>query len=169
MLYSDLRLRKQSAIPSLMPRLSFHLLVFASLAGAATTNSATDGFFDDFTGVGLDTSRWLVAEKQWGGDNGGVIHENVSVSNGQLHLTGHGDRYAGRVNGVDHDGARVARVTRTGGAIATRNCDASGRYEVRLRLPTQTGACWAIWPFHYEEGYEGDPLYDELGMAMNDG
>jgi len=148
------------------PRMSCSCIRPLSLAVLASTTAwapATEVFYDDFTGASLDTSRWLIAEKQWGGDNGGIVHENVSVSDGLLHLTGHGDLYTGHVQGVDHDGARLPRVTRVGGAIATKNYYASGRYEVRLRLPIKTGACSAIWPFHYEEAYEGDALWDELG------
>ena len=40
----------------------------------------TEAFFDDFSGNALDTGKWLVAEKMWGGWNGGVVPENVSVS-----------------------------------------------------------------------------------------
>ena len=46
----------------------------------------TETFFDDFSGDALDTGKWLVAEKMWGGWNGGVVPENVSVSSGTLKL-----------------------------------------------------------------------------------
>lgn len=117
-------------------------------------------FYDDFQS-GL-SDAWLIAEKQWGGDNGGVVHQNISVTNGSLFLWGNGDRYTGDVYGVNHDGHPVDRKTRVGAAIATSNYFASGRYEVRMKLPAQIGSCSAIWTFHYEEAYQGSALYTEL-------
>ena len=29
--------------------------------------AAEDGFFEDFSGTRLDSGRWLIAEKNWGG------------------------------------------------------------------------------------------------------
>ena len=141
--------------------LCLRLLPFVLAAAPAL---ADDVFFDDFTGTALNSSAWLYAEKAWGagGNNGGVVHDNVSVTDGVLRLEGHGDNYTGPVPGVDKYGARVARVTRVGAAIATTNYFASGRYEVRLQLPQHLGAVAALWPFHYEEAYFNSPLYSVL-------
>ena len=108
-----------------------------------TTLSET---FDD----GLDTDRWLLSNKAWGGDNGGVTPQNISIvddtDNGEairaLRLEAHGDLYAGDViaNG---------RSTRVGAAISTREYFASGRYTVRARVAPALGAVTAFWPFHY--------------------
>jgi hypothetical protein len=102
--------------------------------------------FDD----GLDTDRWLLSNKAWGGDNGGVTPQNISIvddtDNGEpiraLRLEAHGDLYDGAVfaNG---------RSTRVGAAIATREYFASGRYTVRARVAPASGAVTAFWPFHY--------------------
>ncbi len=149
-------------------RLAFLFVLAQSCAGAA------DVFFDDFNDSSLNSGAWLVAEKAWGagGNNGGVVHDNVSVTNGCLRLEAHGDNYTGAICGVDNYGQRVTRVTRVGAAIATTNYFASGRYEVRLQLPRHYGAASAIWTFHYEEAYAGTPLYDVLaalgGVSKND-
>lgn len=122
-------------------------------------------FYDGFNGPGLDTNRWIVMKQQWGVNNGGVVPDNVVVSNGVLHLIGHGDLYAGPVHGVNKKKQRADRVTRVGAAIETADYFASGRYEVRMRLPRELGACSAIWTFHYEEAYPGTPLYGKLSQA----
>jgi beta-glucanase (GH16 family) len=126
---------------------------------------ASAQFFDDFDGSQLDTNRWVVMQKAWGIKNGGVVRENVSVSDGVLHLTGHGDLYTGLVQGVDRKGHQIDRVTRVGAALYTSNYYASGKYEVRLKLPSHLGACSAIWTFHYEEAYPSDPLYPVLARV----
>ncbi|MDP3972292.1 MAG: carbohydrate binding domain-containing protein [Candidatus Nanopelagicales bacterium] len=110
---------------------------------------------EDFDGPGLNSGDWLIANKGWGGDNGGVVPANVSVSDGVVHLAANGDRYEGQVVGLG------GRKTRVGAAIVTRNYFASGRYEVRARVPRQEGACTAFWSFHYLEYQTGQPEYYE--------
>ena len=112
----------------------------------------TEAFFDDFSGDALDTGKWLVAEKMWGGWNGGVVPENVSVSNGTLKLEGHGNLYTGDVQGCNKN---LPAGIRTGAAIATRDYYASGCYEVVAKVAPVLGACSAIWTFEYEE-YDKD-------------
>lgn len=77
---------------------------------AEAGSDADDIFYDDFTGSRLDTNKWLIAEKNWGGTvtengetvdyNGGVVSENVAVRNGNLFLTGLGDLYEGEQKGM---------------------------------------------------------------------
>lgn len=110
---------------------------------------------EDFDGPGLDRDKWLIADKGWGGDNGGVVPQNVSIADGKLRLAANGDRYSGPV--VGHGG----RKTRVGAAIVTRDYYASGRFEVRARVPRQQGACTAFWIFHYLEHQPGEPEYYE--------
>ena len=121
-----------------------------------------DVLYDDFSGDSLDSSKWVVAEKSWGGNNGGVVPQNVSVSGGTLKLEGHGNLYKGDV-------PSYANLTkggvRTGAAIASREYYSSGSYEVRAKVAPVLGACSAIWTFEYEEYYPGDPEYIASGAT----
>ena len=113
--------------------------------------------FDDFS-TGIDPTRWLLADKAWGGDNGGVVPANVDVVDGIVRLSAHGDRYTGDVTG--HGG----RNTRVGAVIVTRDYYASGHYEVRARVPQVLGAASAFWSFHY---IEYSPSQAEYWMEPN--
>ncbi|MGB0969565.1 MAG: family 16 glycosylhydrolase, partial [Mycobacterium sp.] len=108
--------------------------------------------FDDFTN-GLDPENWLIADKAWGGSNGGVIPDNVEVVDGVVRLRAHGDDYTGDVLGHGD------RATRVGATIVTRDYFASGRYEVRARVPQVLGAASAFWSFHYIEYHPTQPEY----------
>ena len=123
-------------------------------------NNTSDVFYDDFNGNTLDTNKWLIADKSWGGNNGGVVPENVSVSNGTLKLEGHGNYYKGNVKGHNQPTG-----IRTGAAIATRNYYSSGSYEVVAKVAPELGACSAMWTFEYEEYYPGDPEYEASGKT----
>lgn len=110
----------------------FAALVVSTMICSApvyAANNTADVFYDDFNGTTLDTSKWLIADKSWGGNNGGVVPENVSVSNGTLKLEGHGNKYKGNVKGHNQPTG-----IRTGAAIATRNYYSSGSYEVVAKL-----------------------------------
>lgn len=111
--------------------------------------------FDDFDGNSIDTDKWLVVKKAWGGNNGGCVPENVSVSDGTLKLEGHGLNYSGNVPGIKRPDGKL-----TGAAIATKQYYASGSYEVKAKIAPELGACSAIWTFEYEEVYEGEPGFD---------
>ena len=114
----------------------------------------TDVLFDDFNGP-LDPATWLVVDKAWGGDNGGLVPENVELKDGLLLLHAHGDEYTGDVIGHND------RKTRVGSGIATRDYYASGRYEVRARIPDDLGAASAFWTFHYIEHFPSEVEYWE--------
>ena len=123
--------------------------------------SAAGEFFDDFSN-GFDTSKWLIAKKQWGGTNvnGGVIPQNVSISSdGVLVLTGNGDLYTGSLRGINKDGSVRADGKRTGACVVTKDYFASGSYEVRMKVLPRLGTCSALWTFFYYEAYHRDPLY----------
>ena len=93
-------------------------------AAAAPMNAAaetSDIFYDGFSGTQLDTGKWLIAEKNWGGTvtengrtvdyNGGVLAENAAVRNGSLLLTGYGSRYEGAVRGINRfEGAALTAL-----------------------------------------------------------
>ena len=135
---------------------------------ASTSESREEVFFEDFTGDSLDTDRWLIAEKNWGGTvtvdgvtedyNGGVIAENVAVRDGVLVLTELGNDYTGELRGINRDKSRRDDGKRCGGAIATRDYFGSGSYEIRARIAPELGCCSAMWTFEYEEKYSGDQL-----------
>lgn len=122
-------------------------------------------FFDDFSSGSLDSDQWLVSEKAWGGDNGGVSPLNVQLVRDMdgdeeiiaLRLGANGDLYDGS---IEHNG----RKTRVGAAIATRDYYASGRYEVRARVAPEQGVCTAFWPFHY---IDYQPAQDEYWHEPN--
>ena len=127
---------------------------------ASPPTPQTNVFFDDFSSGTLSPEKWLISSKAWGGDNGGVSPENVTLvedtDNGQpiiaLRLEAHGDEYTG-----DH--IHNGRTTRVGAAIATREYHASGRYEVRARVAPEYGTCTAFWPFHYIDHRMGEAEY----------
>ena len=121
----------------------------------------TEVLFDDFSGP-LDPERWLIVDKAWGGDNGGLVPENVELSDGKLLLRANGDDYTGDV--VGHGD----RSTRVGAGIATRDYYASGRYEVRARVPQVLGAASAFWTFHYiEYGPNDEGFWEEPSKIRN--
>ncbi|MCR4643922.1 MAG: family 16 glycosylhydrolase [Oscillospiraceae bacterium] len=142
------------------------------LPGAA----AEDSFYDDFSGQKLNTDKWLIAEKNWGGTieengttvdyNGGVIAENVALHDGNLILTGYGDRYEGAVRGINRDGTRRADGRRCGGAIATKDYFGSGSYEIRARIAPELGCCSAMWTFEYEEQDDGSIVNHEIDIEF---
>lgn len=117
--------------------------------------ATTAMFYDDFS-TGLDPTKWLVPDKAWGGDNGGVYHTNVHRgTSGGIVLEGHGDTYSpDAAHAGDPRGGR-----RVGAAIVTRSYYASGLYEVRAKVPPELGACTAFWPFHYIGYSNGDAGY----------
>ncbi|MDF2987909.1 MAG: hypothetical protein K0R50_3419 [Eubacterium sp.] len=140
-------------------------------ADSTTVTKTSEIFYDDFDGNTLNTDKWLVAKKNWGGYekdnegniisnyNGGVVPENVSLENGVLKLEAHGNNYTGDVKGVYRSGRERADNIRVGASIATKDYYASGRYEVNMKIPDELGACSAIWSFNYRE------LYDEASLA----
>ena len=115
--------------------------------------TAKPTFFEDFSSPTLDKNKWLIANKAWGGANGGVVPENVSIANGVAKLQANGDRYTGSVNGLG------GRKTRVGSSLVTRDYYASGKYEVRAKVPRTLGACTAFWSYHYIEYTPSQPEY----------
>lgn len=117
--------------------------------------------FENFDGP-LDPDRWLIVDKAWGGDNGGLVPENVELSDGKLLLHANGDAYTGEVIGHGD------RTTRVGAGIATRDYYASGRYEVHARIPQVPGAASAFWTFHYiEYGPKDESYWEEPSKIRN--
>lgn len=124
---------------------------------AQTTQTLVEEFDD-----GIDPDKWLIVDRAWGGDNGGLIPENVSFADGVLKLKAHGDRYSGTQEG--HGG----RTTRVGAGIATRDYYASGKYVVRAKIPAELGAVSAFWNFHYIEHFpDEDDYWQEPSRIRN--
>ncbi len=116
----------------------------------------TRPLFDDFEGETLDARKWLIARTQWGGKNanGGVVPDNIHLKPGRLIIEGLGDKYIGPVRGVRRIGGKISPIgdgRRTGACLVTRDCYASGRYEVRMKVPQNLGVCTALWTFNYNE------------------
>lgn len=109
---------------------------------------------------------WDVCNKAWGSDNGGCSARLVSIGSQAL-MRAHGDLYDGyRTYGVDRLGNPTGRKTRVGSCLVTRQYFLPGRFDFWVTVPPDTGACSAVWGFHYEEAYPGDNLWREL---LNDG
>lgn len=146
------------------------LALFIIISSVSVTYAADSsaGFYDDFSGFDLDSSKWLTAEKNWGGTvnengekvdyNGGVIAENVHLQDGKLIFTGCGNLYEGAKRGINRNGTYRANGKRCGGAIATKEYFASGSYEIRAKIAPELGCCSAMWTFEYEEDYSGDDV-----------
>ncbi len=146
------------------------LLLSVQSPPTPTAAYQTDVFFDDFDGTELDSDKWLVAFKQWGGANanGGVHPENVSVDNGKLIIEAHGNNYTGDLMGINKDYSVRSDGKRVGGAIATKDYFASGDYEIRMKVVPQYGVASAIWTFQYAEYYPGDPEYIDKPVGGED-
>lgn len=111
-------------------------------------------------------SLWDVCHKAWGGDNGGCSADLVSIGS-HASMGAYGDLYDGRYEcGVDRLGNPTFRKTRVGSCLVTRQYFLPGRFDFWVTVPPDTGACSAVWGFHYEESYPGDNLWREL---LNDG
>lgn len=164
-----MRKLKKFFIAKSLTLLSAAVLLFNIVPLTATAeDERSDVFYDDFSDSFLDTDKWLIAEKNWGGTvtsdgvkqdyNGGVIAENVALRDGTLVLTGLGNSYRGKLRGINRDKSRRADGMRCGGAIATKDYFGSGSYEIRAKIAPELGCCSAMWTFEYEEKYSGDDV-----------
>lgn len=115
---------------------------------------------DDWT---IKTSL-MVAHKGWGGLNGGVIAQNVHFNreNGTMDMYACGDLYTGEKLGVDLHGELNGINKRMGACLVTRDYFGPGSYRVLMKPLQKSGACNALWTFHYEEAYPNTPLWDDL-------
>jgi beta-glucanase (GH16 family) len=148
------------------------LFAFAHLSAGVSQSETQAVFFDDFTASVLDSAKWLVVEKNWGGQvagadyNGGVVRENVQIRDGRLLLFAAGNRYEGPLRGINRDGTRRADGKRVGAAVATRDYFGSGRYEARMRIIPRLGVVSAIWTYHYEEVPGGKTINHEIDIEV---
>jgi len=140
------------------------LLMLSGILSMPVSAQENDVFYEDFSGAYLDSDKWLIAYKNWGGQvdgtdyNGGVIPENVRLEDGKLILTGYGNQYTGDVKGINRDKSERETGQRVGAAIATKDYFASGSYEISAKISPELGVCSAMWTFEYEEDYSNDDL-----------
>lgn len=171
--------RRPAAVLALALTAATTLAVLATAAPPAAADQVV--FFDDFNGTTIDTTKWVPGLHQWGGNNNGVVPENLSVrtvsDNGQnigvLVAQANGTRYTGPVRGVKSTNAAYEigdprRYTRqatgqlSGGLVWTQQRFGAGRYEVRMKNLPRPGGCSCIWNY-YEPG--GDD-YTEIDIEM---
>jgi hypothetical protein len=120
--------------------------------------------------------------KGWGGANGGVVAENVSIGPDNsgttvLVLESHGDNYAGTVQGVDSLGNPKYNpngtpwVKRVGAVVVSKDYYCFGRYEYEAKVVQVLGVASAFWHFHYQEIFPDDPRWDsyinDLGLRTS--
>lgn len=123
-------------------------------ATSSKVQIAADGsFFDDFNN-GIDQGLWSIVKQAWGGNNNGVIPENVNyTSDGILVLTANGDYYVGDVNN--------GNGKRSGGCLITNHIVGPGSYEVRMKVLPRLGTCTAMWTY-FNDGARNHEIDIEL-------
>lgn len=137
------------------PKFFLAFVFFSNISVTIFADNAGAGFYDDFSS-GIDEGRWEKVNKQWGGNNGGVVPANVVWQQSRDHaldLVGHGDLYQGSAIGANN------MMTRVGASIATRDEYASGNFTICAKLPTVLGAVSAFWLYDYAELSKGDVGY----------
>ncbi|MGL5514989.1 MAG: hypothetical protein ACRDBM_17380, partial [Sporomusa sp.] len=120
-------------------------------------------FHDDFTDLSNLSNDWELANKSWGGDNGGCAAQMVRIQEGEIHCTAYGDNYSGTdFFGVDRNGNPNGKQNRVGSCIVSKHYYLPGIFKFKCKYPLLIGACTAIWLFHYEEACFPDILWDEF-------
>lgn len=120
-------------------------------------------FFDDFTD-GVKKENWFIGDQAWGGNNGGVVPENVSYTDdGVLLLRGNGGHYQqNEIKGVGD----VKDGCYTGAALISNFLVGPGRYEIKMKVLPRLGACTAFWTYAYE--YDNE-LNHEIDIELPGG
>lgn len=140
-------------------------------ASVLRPSGTAESFYDEFGG-GLDPEKWLIVEKNWGGQvngedyNGGVVRDNVEIAGGKLVFRAMGNRYVGPLRGINRDGSRRSDGRRVGAAIATKRYFGSGRYEVCMKIIPRTGVASAMWLFYYNERPDGKIENHEIDIEF---
>ena len=133
---------------------------------------------DDFTNRALTLNTWELAHKSWGWGpkkdpdgnplpprNGGVAAQLVDITSGEVRCYGQGDLATQGAYGVDMLGFPLAdnmacKIKRVGSCIISKEYYAPGVFNFWCKFPQHTGACAAIWTFHYEEIYPDNPMWN---------
>lgn len=162
------------------------------LAATPLPSTAKLALDEDWATGKIDPQKWYVPRKKWGNGNHGVVPENVNITQepvfgkdkNVLICTAHGDQYDGPVTGM------WGKKQRVGGVIVSKDFFASGRFEVVMKIgsdtphaggpqdPTQPqGTVPAIWTYgyrfvkvareHKDQFVESEPLYNPHMPAYN--
>lgn len=127
-------------------------------------------FVDGFDGRSLDGTKWLVGDTSWSGFQVGSTclrdsDRNVSVRNGQLHLTARREKK--ELTCASPAGDFTTRYT--GGHVATRGRFAQtyGRFEVRASYPASQvpGLHAGFWMYPERHTYGAWPASGEIDVA----
>lgn len=122
----------------------------------------SESVFDDFNDIQHTKNIWSVCHKSWGGANGGCVSQLVKIERGIVHCYAYGDQYNGENTfGVNRIGLPTGRKTRIGSCLVSKKYFTPGIFRFKCKYPNLTGACCAIWLFHYEEAYPGDDIWEE--------
>jgi len=128
---------------------------------------------DDFDGDALDTSKWTPEESCWGGGNQErqcytARPENISVSDGVLHLIAKPESYTGPLYPAHSEDAGDEQATQaytSGKVITLGKADWTfGRISARIKLPAGQGAWAAFWMMPVENYYGQWPLSGEFDI-----
>ncbi len=117
--------------------------------GVCRIGGSRDGFYENFNGSALDSSRWLIAHGPFAfagaSARGGFARDNVQVRDGALRLLVRGDRYEGSVRSIEASGTPLTSGKRSAAAIASRDLFGSGTYQAQGLLTGPSPVEVAIW------------------------
>ncbi len=128
---------------------------------------------DEFEGVVLDSARWRAEESCWGGGNNErqcytARAENVSVSDGLLHLSARREQFTGPTMPPELAASPNPQMSRsyTSGKIRTRGLASwrYGRVEFRARVPRGQGMWPAVWMMPADNFYGAWPRSGEIDI-----
>jgi hypothetical protein len=157
----------------------------------------TTPWIEDFSDIDRIRQNYAVLQRAWGGENRGVVKENVRYDavNEELIIAAHGDQYTGPIRGCDRfgnvltdeyiaendirdfvcAGAPIEQrpvmtnpYFRKAGVIAFNKRTGYGKYRVTAKFPNFTGCVYAFWTFFYNEVYEADDKWDFYTSSNRD-
>lgn len=109
--------------------------------------------------LGIDKDNWVVANRKWSVNNGGVLYQNVHhVKDRYVAFQANGDNYQGDLIGIDYQGGK-----RTGGAIYSKKAYGPGSFEVEAKIMPRIGAATAFWTY-FNDGTTNSEIDIELGI-----
>lgn len=114
-------------------------------------------FSDEFNGVAIDPSKWIIREGLIRNPNDELQcyrKENVDVSNGSLHLIARKEDFIGH----NYLTAQNQLFHYTSGEVDTRHQYGNGMWEVGVKIPSGLGSFWpAFWLYgQTETGFQNE-------------